>query len=120
MDFHQQTKTKTTSNMTLHSKTERIIEKYKTHLTCTNLGRLLLVLTDQKMNTYLKEIADLCKIQKKLTCHIVYHAFATTITLFNVVSIRAVSKMLGNKSIKTTQHYSNILDEKVSERICGF
>ncbi len=67
------------------------------------------------MNAYLKEIADLCGINKELTYHIARHTFATTITLSNGVSIESVSKMLGHKSIKTTQHYAKILDKKVSE-----
>jgi site-specific recombinase XerD len=67
------------------------------------------------MNAYLKEIADLCGINKELTYHIARHTFATTVTLSNGVSIESVSKMLGHKSIKTTQHYAKILDSKVSE-----
>ena len=67
------------------------------------------------MNAYLKEIAELCGINKELTYHIVRHTFATTVTLSNGVSIESVSKMLGHKSIKTTQHYAKILDIKVSE-----
>ena len=67
------------------------------------------------MNAYLKEIADLCEITKELTFHIARHTFATTVTLSNGVPIESVSKMLGHKSIKTTQHYAKILDKKVSE-----
>lgn len=67
------------------------------------------------MNAYLKEIADLCEISKELTFHIARHTFATTVTLSNGVPIESVSKMLGHKSIKTTQHYAKILDKKVSE-----
>ena len=67
------------------------------------------------MNAYLKEIADLCEITKELTFHIARHTFATTVTLSNSVPIESVSKMLGHKSIKTTQHYAKILDKKVSE-----
>ena len=67
------------------------------------------------MNAYLKEIADLCDIKKELTYHIARHTFATTITLSNGVPIESVSKMLGHKNIKTTQHYAKILDKKVSE-----
>jgi site-specific recombinase XerD len=66
------------------------------------------------MNSYLKEIADLCKIQKVLTFHIARHTFATTITLNNDVPIESVSKMLGHKKLQTTQHYAKILDKKVS------
>ena len=67
------------------------------------------------MNAYLKEIADLCGVNKELTYHIARHTFATTVTLSNGVSIESVSKMLGHKNIRTTQHYAKILDSKVSE-----
>lgn len=67
-----------------------------------------------KMNAYLKEIADLCGINKILTFHCARHTFATTVTLSNGVPIESVSKMLGHKSIKTTQHYAKITDRKVS------
>jgi site-specific recombinase XerD len=72
-------------------------------------------LTNQKMNSYLKEIADLCGIRKKLTFHIARHTFATTVTLTNGVPIETVSKMLGHKSLKQTQHYAKIVDLKISE-----
>ena len=68
-----------------------------------------------KVNEYLKTIADNCNINKKLTFHCARHTFATTVTLSNNVSMESVSKMLGHKSIKTTQHYAKILDKKVSE-----
>ena len=82
---------------------------------CAISEKLLPVLSNQKMNAYLKEIADLCEITKELTFHIARHTFATTVTLSNGVPIESVSKMLGHKSIKTTQHYAKILDKKVSE-----
>jgi site-specific recombinase XerD len=66
------------------------------------------------MNEYLKEIADLCRIEKKLTSHIARHTFATTVTLLNGVPIESVSKMLGHTNIRTTQHYAKNLDIKVS------
>ena len=69
------------------------------------------------MNSYLKEIADVCGIKKKLTFHIARHTFATTVTFTNVVPIESVSKMLGHKSLRTTQHYAKILDKKISEDI---
>lgn len=108
-------KTKTKSHIPLLPKAEGIIEKYANHPACLNSGRLLPVLSNQKMNAYLKEIADLCDINKELTYHIARHTFATTITLANGVPIESVSKMLGHKNIKTTQHYAKILDKKVSE-----
>src|SRR5450631_4418134 len=67
------------------------------------------------MNDYLKQIADLSGIDKVLTFHIGRHTFATTITLSNGVPIETVSKMLGHKSLRTTQHYAKILDLRVSE-----
>jgi len=67
------------------------------------------------MNAYLKEIADLCGINKNLTFHLARHTFATTVTLTNGVPIESVSKMLGHKSLKTTQHYAKIIDKKVSD-----
>lgn len=67
------------------------------------------------MNAYLKEIADICGVNKQLTYHTARHTFATTVTLANGVPIETVSKMLGHKNIRTTQHYARILDSKVSE-----
>lgn len=67
------------------------------------------------MNSYLKEIANVCGINKDLTFHIARHTFATTVTLSNGVPIESVSKMLGHTNIKTTQHYAKILDKKVSD-----
>ena len=71
-----------------------------------NKGRLLPVLSNQKMNTYLKEISDACEITKKMTFHTARHTFATTVTLTNGVPIETVSKMLGHRNLKTTQHYA--------------
>jgi integrase len=76
---------------------------------------LLPVPSNSKLNAYLKEVADICGINKHLTFHIARHTFATIVTLNNGVPIESVSKMLGHKSIKTTQIYAKILDRKVSE-----
>ena len=67
------------------------------------------------MNAYLKEITDICSIKTTLTFHIARHTFATTVTLSNGVPMETVSRMLGNKSIKQTQHYAKIVDLKMSE-----
>ncbi len=69
------------------------------------------------MNAYLKEIADVCGIHKHVTYHIARHTFATTVTLSNGVPIESVSKMLGHKNLRTTQHDAKILDKKVSENM---
>lgn len=93
----------------------QIIEKYKDHPACINSGKILPTPSNQKMNAYLKEIANICKINKNLTFHIARHTFATTVTLSNGVPMESVSKMLGHKNLKITQHYAKILDRKVSD-----
>lgn len=108
-------KTDTRSNIPILPTAEAILEKYANHPEVINGDKLLPVLSNQKMNAYIKEIADLCGIYKNLTFHLARHTFATTVTLTNGVPIESVSKMLGHKSIKTTQHYAKILDRKVSE-----
>ena len=108
-------KTGINSNIPLLPKAEEIIKKYENHPLVSNSGKLLPVYSNQKVNEYLKTIADNCNINKKLTFHCARHTFATTVTLSNNVSMESVSKMLGHKSIKTTQHYAKILDKKVSE-----
>ena len=92
-----------------------IMEIYKDNPQCKNQGCLLPIPSNAKLNAYLKEVADICNINKLLTFHIARHTFATTVTLNNGVPIESVSKMLGHKSIKITQIYAKILDKKVSE-----
>ena len=111
----KRTKTNTVSNIPLLPLSTTIIEKYANHKDVLDYTKLLPVLSNQKMNAYLKEIADLCGITKNLTFHLARHTFATTVTLTNGVPIESVSKMLGHKSLKTTQHYAKILDRKVSD-----
>lgn len=112
--FKNRQKTDTTSKIPLLPMAMEIIDKYKNHPTCVNENRLLPILSNQKMNAYLKEIADVCEINKELTFHIARHTFATTVTLSNGVPIETVSKMLGHTNLKTTQHYAKILDKKIS------
>jgi site-specific recombinase XerD len=57
----------------------------------------------------------MCGITKPLTTHLARHTFATTITLTNGVPIESVSKMLGHKDLRTTQHYAKIVDRKISD-----
>ena len=92
-----------------------IIDRYKDNVECQLKGKVLPVLSNQKMNSYLKEIADTCKIPTNLTFHIARHTFATTVTLSNGVPIETVAKMLGHRNLKTTQHYAKILDKKISD-----
>ncbi|WP_203256877.1 site-specific integrase [Hyunsoonleella ulvae] len=111
----KRSKTDTRSNIPILEIPKEIIRKYAEHLDVIDSDNLLPVLSNQKMNSYLKEIADSCGITKNLTFHLARHTFATTVTLTNGVPIESVSKMLGHKSLKTTQHYAKILDKKVSD-----
>jgi site-specific recombinase XerD len=113
--FTQRTKTDTQSNIPLLPQAKRIMEKYANHPLCISKGVLLPVPSNQKLNEYLKEIATLCGIHKPMTSHIARHTFATTVALQNGVPIETLSKMLGHKSIRTTQIYAKIMDIKVSE-----
>lgn len=94
-----------------------IIEKYKRHPLAIERGKLLPIYSNQNLNGYLKEIAAVCSIEKPLTFHIARHTFATTVTLCNGVPIETVSKLLGHTSIKTTQVYAKVVEQKISHDI---
>ena len=105
-------KTDTPVNLPLLKIPLAILKKYEGQLPG---GQLLPVLSNQKLNSYLKEIADLCGIDKNITFHLARHTFATTTTLSKGVPIETVSKMLGHTNIKTTQIYARITNEKISK-----
>lgn len=107
---HRQ-KTKTNVNVPLLPMARKILNKYQGHL---KDDEVLPVLSNQKMNAYLKEIAEICGIEKNLTFHLARHTFATTMTLGKGVPIESVSKMLGHTNIQTTQIYARITNEKIS------
>ena len=107
-------KTNVTYSIPLLDVPKIILEKYKGTLPT---GELLPVISNQKINAYLKEIADICGIDKLLTFHVARHTFATTVTLSKGVSIETVSKMLGHTNIKTTQIYARITDNKISSEM---
>ncbi len=111
----ERNKTGNRFSIPLLPKALRILEKYADHPECSTKNTLLPMRSNQKLNSYLTEIADICEIQKNLTCHIARHTFATTITLTNGVPIETVSKMLGHKNLQTTQIYSKVIDKKISE-----
>jgi site-specific recombinase XerD len=113
--FTHRQKTESASKIPVLPITQMIIDKYAEHPQAINEEKLLPILSNQKMNAYLKEIAVVCEIEKELTFHIARHTFATTVTLTNGVPIESVSKMLGHKNLRTTQHYAKVLDKKVSE-----
>jgi integrase len=96
-------------------KAREILKRYEDYPKITNKDILLPILTNQKMNSYLKELGDICDINKNITMHIARHTFATSVTLSNGVPIETVSKILGHTSLKTTQIYAKVLDKKISE-----
>lgn len=116
ISIHRQ-KTESASKIPILPVTQMVINKYENHPQCLIENRLLPMLSNQKMNAYLKELADICEIDKELTFHIARHTFATTVTLTNGVPIESISKMLGHKNLRTTQHYAKVLDKKVSENM---
>ncbi len=111
----KRTKTNTRSNIPLLPIAKEILSRYAYDPQVIKSDRLIPVFSNQKSNAYLKEIAMLCGITKPLTTHLARHTFATTVTLTNGVPIETVSKMLGHKSLRTTQHYAKIVDRKVSD-----
>ena len=106
-------KTNNLCNIPLLSIPKQILEKYKDNPYCMDKGTLLPVPCNQKMNSYLKEIADLCGIKKNLTTHTARHSFASVIALANNVSLPNVAKMLGHSSTRMTQHYAKVLDQTI-------
>jgi site-specific recombinase XerD len=106
-------KTDNVSNVPLLEPAMEIIQRYEDHPICISKNRLLPMKSNQKVNAYLKELADICNISKPMTMHIARHTFATTILLSNGVSMEATSKMLGHSSLKTTQIYGKILETRV-------
>jgi len=111
----KRTKTKSLSSIPLLPVAEDIIDRYMEHPEVKAGQCILPVLSNQKSNAFLKEIAIMCGITKPLTTHLARHTFATTITLTNGVPIESVSKMLGHKDLRTTQHYAKIVDRKISD-----
>ena len=118
----QRQKTSVETNILLLDIPKAIIDKY-----CDNPAypkrenKLFPILSNQKMNAYLKEIADLCGIKKNLTFHLARHTFAT-MSLSKGVPMESVSKMLGHTNIKTTQIYARITNKKIEhdmEKLAG-
>lgn len=108
-------KTDESVRVPLLPKALEMIEKYKNHPGVIHSGGILPRMSNQKLNSYLKEVADLSGIDKNLTFHLARHTFATTVTLTNGVPIETVSKLLGHTSIRTTQIYAKVIERKVSD-----
>src|SRR5690606_5695047 len=108
-------KTDTSVNVPILPKAAYIIEKYKNSPRSIAKGSLFPIISNQKLNSYLKEVGDLCGIKKNLTFHLARHTFATSVTLSNGVPIETVSKLLGHTKLTTTQIYAQVVEKKVSQ-----
>jgi len=107
-------KTNTEVHVMLLPEAIDVTNKYRDDVECLYKGVLLPVLSNQKMNGYLKEIGDICGITKNLSTHLARHTFATTVTLAKGVSLESVSRMLGHTNLKTTQVYARMMDSRVA------
>ena len=88
-----------------------ILDKYKG-------GEKLLPIQDPAdINKYLKDIAILCGINKRICFHTSRHTFASTITLANNISLEVVSKMLGHTNTRMTAHYAKLIDKCIGEQM---
>ena len=113
--YYNREKTTKPIHIPLLPKALDIIEKYKDKPKTILQGTVFPKISNQKLNSYLKEIADVCGIKKNLTFHIARHTFATTVTLSNGTPIETVSKLLGHSKIATTQIYAKVIERKVSD-----
>jgi site-specific recombinase XerD len=113
--FTKREKTGISVKVPILVKAQELIDKYKNNTRTEVSGTLFPVVSNQKLNSYLKEVADLCGIKKRLTFHMARHTFATTVTLTNGVPIETVSKLLGHTKIATTQIYARVIEQKVSD-----
>ena len=113
--YYKREKTTKPIRIPLLPKALQIIEKYKSNRKSISQGSIFPKISNQKLNSYLKEIADVCGIKKNLTFHIARHTFATTVTLSNGMPIETVSKLLGHSRISTTQIYAKVIERKVSD-----
>lgn len=111
----ERVKTNVTATIPILAPAKMILEKYYPNWKNADPEtRIFHTLSNQKLNSYLKEVADVCGIDKQISFHIARHTFATTVTLANNIPIETVSKMLGHSRISMTQHYAKVIDQKVA------
>jgi integrase len=110
-------KTKSNTDIPLLPKAIEILEKYKSHPTCIKRQSVLPVKSNQKMNEYLQEVADLSGVVTKLNTHKARRTFASTVTLNNGVSMHVVKELLGHQSIKETEKYAITEQESISREM---
>lgn len=104
-------KTGVLSRIPLLPMAKMILDKYK------GGERLLPIQDPADVNKYLKDIAILCGINKRITFHTSRHTFASTVTLANNISLEVVSKMLGHTNIRMTTHYAKLVDKYIGEQM---
>lgn len=109
-------KTDNMCNIPLLDLPMKLIQKYQNHPECVRKGVVMPVPCNQRMNSYLKEIADICGIQKTLSTHIARHTFAC-LAIANKVSTESIAKMLGHTDIRTTKIYARVLDRTVADEM---
>lgn len=112
-------KTENMCNIPLLKIPQTILEKYKDHPIQQKTGSLLPVTSNQKMNSYLKEIATRCNIKKRLTTHTARYTYASVVCLANGVAMENVAKMLGHSDIRMTQHYAKVMDTSIKKDMAG-
>ncbi|OJZ09412.1 site-specific integrase [Sphingobacterium sp. 40-24] len=110
-------KSKSGTDIPLLPKALEIMAKYNNDPDCIKRGRVLPGRSNQKMNEYLKEIADLCEISETLNTHKARRTFASTITLNNGVSIHVVKEMLGHYSVQQTEEYAITEQEAIAREM---
>lgn len=115
--IYEREKTGVRASVPILTEAQQIIDKYKVDPECIADNKLLPVKSNQKLNSYLTEIAELCEIEKNITMHLARHTFATTVALTNGVSIETVQKMLGHKNLSTTSIYARVVDTKISDEM---
>ena len=111
-------KTKNVCSIPYLESARAIAEKYKGHPLCEKRGVLLPVISNQRMNSYLGEIAGICGINKPLTIHIARHSFAC-LAFANGVSMEIIARMLGHSDIRTTKIYAKVIDKSIAEQMSG-
>lgn len=110
-------KTNQMSTIFLIDGAKRIIEKYENHPEVQTSDKVLPIPSNQKMNAYIKEIVDICGIQKPISTHSARHTFATTVALENNIPIEVVSKMLGHSNTKMTQRYARTTENLIKKNM---
>lgn len=111
-------KTKNVCSIPYLESARAIADKYADHPLCEKRGVLLPVISNQRMNSYLGEIAGICGINKPLTMHIARHSFAC-LALANGVSMEIIARMLGHSDIRTTKIYAKVIDKSIAEQMGG-